>query len=188
MTSDLQDYTTTDEDLVISNQELNECNEELETEMKKNAKITSELESGSANRIITKQELRDCKEELEVEIQKYKNLHTQNSKSLKALEESGSLASTNRRRAEECQNKLEDEIEAKEILQKKFESFRPLWSEWSSCSTNCGGVKTRMDQCSLNNKETEPCNDNCSKSGKPVDSWFSNLYFIFSVGYGKHLW
>ena len=79
--------------------------------------------------------------------------------------------------------KLEAEIEAKEILQKKFESFRPSWSEWSSCSKTCPGVKTRMDKCSFNNKETDACDENCSKSGKFVDSLFSDLYFIFSIGY-----
>ena len=166
LTSDLENYKTTDADLVISNRELKECNNELETEMKKvvelkskNAKITSELESGSADYIITKQELRDCEEELEDEIQKNENLQIFRS-----------LASTNRRRAQECQHKLEVEIDAKEILQKKFESFRPSWSEWSSCSENCDGVKTRMDQCSFNNKETEPCNDNCS--GESMDGEF----------------
>ena len=178
LTSDLENYKTTDADLVISNRELKECNNELETEMKKvvelkskNAKITSELESGCA----TKQELRDCEEELEDEIQKNKNLQIFRS-----------LASTTRRRAQECQHKLEVEIDAKEILQKKFESFRPSWSEWSSCSENCDGVKTRIDQCSFNNKETEPCNDNCSgesMDGESMDdepwsgeSWFSDLY------------
>ena len=164
LTSDFENYKTTDADLVISNRELKECNNELETEMKKvvelkskNAKITSELESGCA----TKQELRDCEEELEDEIQKNKNLQIFRS-----------LASTTRRRAQECQHKLEVEIDAKEILQKKFESFRPSWSEWSSCS--------------FNNKETEPCNDNCSgesMDGESMDdepwsgeSWFSDLY------------
>ena len=120
------------------------------------AKIISNLQSGSAEHIITKQELHDCEEELEDEIQKNQNLQT--------------TASTNRRRAQDCQDKLQDEIEAKEILQRKSESFRSLWSEWSSCSNNCGGVRTRMDKCSFNNKETEPCNENCSKSGKSVDS------------------
>ena len=81
--------------------------------------------------------------------------------------------------------KLEAEIEAKETLQNKFESFRPWsdWSVWSSCSKTCPGVKTRMDKCSFNNKETDACDENCSKSGKFVDSLFSDLYFIFSVGY-----
>ena len=36
LTSDLENYKTTDADLVISNQELTECNEELEAETKEN--------------------------------------------------------------------------------------------------------------------------------------------------------
>ena len=171
---------------MISKQELKECNEELEAEMKKNlqcesgkricqdetvsknaeilelksknTKIVSKHESESADHIITKQELRNCEEDLENEIQKNKNIQT--------------TASTNRKRAQDCQDKLEDEIEAKEILQLKVESFRSSWSEWSACSKTCPGVKTRMDKCSFNNKETKPCSDNCSKSGKSLDSWF----------------
>lgn len=134
------------------------------------AKIISELESGSAEDIITKQELHDCEEELENEIRKIINLQT--------------TALTNRRRAQEFQNKLEVEIEAKEKLQQRFESFHPSWGEWSACSKNCGGVKTRMDKCSFENIETEPCNENCSKSGKSVYSCFSDLIFIFSIGHG----
>ena len=186
LTSYLEDCKTTDADLVISKQELKECSEELNIEVKKNllcksekktcqeevvsnAKRISELQSGSAEHIITQQELHDCEEELEDEIRKNKNLRT--------------TASSNRKRAQECQDKLEDEVEAKEILQEKFESFRPLWGEWSDCSRNCDGIKTRMDQCSFNNKETEPCDDNCSKTGTSVDSGFSDLNFMFSVGY-----
>ena len=173
LTSDLEICESTDADLLISDKELKECNEELKAEMKKNvqcesekkicqeknvsnAKILSELQSGSAEHIVTKQELHDCEEELEDEIRKNKNLQT--------------TASTSRRRAQECQTKLDDEIEAKEKLQEKFESFRPSWGEWSACSKNCPGVKTRMDKCSLNSKETKPCSDNCSKSGKSVGS------------------
>ena len=184
MTSDLQDYKSTDADLVISKQELQECNEEMEVQTKKNLqcdsekknfqvetvlknaeilelkskneKITSELESESADHIITKKELRNCEEDLENEIQKNKNIQT--------------TASTNRKRAQDCQDKLEDEIEAKEILQLKVKSYRSSWSEWSACSKTCPGVKNRMDKCSSNNKETKPCSDNCSKSGKAVHS------------------
>ena len=150
--------------------EKNICQEEIVS----NAKIISNLQSEGAEHIITRQKLHECEEELEDEIKKNQNLQI--------------TASTNRRRAQECQDKLQVEIEAKEILQRKSESFRSLWSEWSSCSNNCGGLKTRMDQCSVNNKETQPCNDNCSKSGKSVDSWFSDLYFIFSFGYGQRIY
>ena len=147
------------------------CQEEIVS----NREIISKLQSGSAEHIITKQELHDCEEELEDEIQKNQNLQT--------------TASTNRRRAQECQDKLQDEIEAKEILSRKSESFRSLWSEWSSCSNNCGGVRTRMDKCSFNNKETEPCKENCSKSGKSDNLVCGFLVFgslfHFSVGYGQ---
>jgi len=114
------------------------------------------------------EELRNSEEDLENEIQKNKNLQT--------------TASSYRKRAQDCQDKLEDEIEAKEILQLKIESFRSSWSEWSACSKTCPGVKTRIDKCSSNNNETEPCSDNCS--GESADSWFLNLNFVFSVGYG----
>ena len=133
LTSDLEICESTDADLLISDQELKECNEELEAKIKKNlqcesekktcqeeivsnAKIISELESGSAEHIVTKQELHDCEVELEDEKRKNNNLQT--------------LASTSRRRAQECQNKLENEIEAKEKLQLKVESFRSSWSEF----------------------------------------------------------
>jgi len=113
--------------------------------------------------------------ELKDEIQKYKNLQITNSKSLKVLEESRSSASLNRRNAQECQNKLEDEVEAKENIQKKFESVCPSWSEWSDCTKASGGVKTRMDKYSMNDKEIKSCNrdSSCPKSGK-----FSDLTFF----------
>ena len=113
----------------------------FQEEIVSKTKIISELESGHN---ITKQELHDCDKELETEIRRNKN---------------------NRRRSRQCQNKFEDEIEAKEKLQERLESFRPSWGEWSACSNNCAGVKTRMDKCSLNSKETKSCNENCSKSG-----------------------
>jgi len=196
LASELENCKTTDADLVISNQELKECNGELDSELtknlqcesekktceveivskhekilelrSKNTKVTSELESESAEHIISKKELHDCEEELEDEIQKNKNLQIQNSKSLKAIEESRSTASTNRRQAQECQNKLEDEIEAKENIQNKFESVCPSWSEWSNCSKDCGGVKTRMNKCSMDDKEIRDCDriSSCPKSGK----------------------
>ena len=206
LTSDLEDCKTTDADLVISNQELKECNGELDSELtknlqcesekkaceveiiskndkilelrSKNAKVTSELESRTAEHVITKKELHDCEEELEDEIQKNKNLQIQNSKSVKELEESRSSASTHRRQAQECQNKLEDELEAKENLQKRFESVCPSWSEWSDCSKACRGVKTRMDKCSMNDNETEACNDNC-KGIKSVGSKLFECLFYF---------
>ena len=127
------------------------CQEEIVSK----EKIISTLESESAELIITKKELEDCEVELEDEYRKNKNLQA--------------TATKNRRRAQECQDKLANEIETKELLQRRSESFRSLWSEWSSCSNNCGGFKTRIDQCLLSNKETQPCKENCSKSGKSDD-------------------
>ena len=201
LTSELEDCKKTDADLVISEQELKECNEKLEAEVKqnllcasekktcevetdikneeiqelrsKNAKVTSELESGSAEHIITKHELHDCEEELEDEIQKNKNLQIANSKSLKALEGSRSSALSSQRRAQECKNQLEDELEVKEELEKKLESVCPSWSEWNDCSKTCNGVKTRFDKCSMNDNEIEACNyGQCRK-------FQSNDYFKF---------
>ena len=200
-TLELENCKTTDADLVISNQELKECDGELDSELtknlqcesekktceveiisknekilelrSKNKKFTSELESQSAEHIITKKELHDCEEELEDEIQKNKNLQIQNSKSVKALEESRSTASANQRQAQECQNELEDELEAKENLKKIFESVCPSWSEWSNCSKDCGGVKTRMNKCSMDDKEIRHCDriSSCPKSGKSAGWW-----------------
>ena len=113
----------------------------FQEEIVSKTKIISQLESAHN---ITKQELHNCGEELQKEIRRNKNL---------------------RRRARQCQNKLEDEIEVKEEFQQKLESFRPSWGDWSACSKDCPGVRTRMDQCLFDNKETEPCNDSCSKSG-----------------------
>ena len=79
------------EDLKAKNGKIEGDLQELKSQ---NSKTNSELESGSAELIITKQELHDCKEELEDEIQKNKNLETQNSISLKSLEEFRSSAST----------------------------------------------------------------------------------------------
>ena len=149
-------------------------NKEILELKSKNAKITSEHESGSAEHVITKQELHDCEEELEDEIQKNESLQTQNSKSLKALEESRSSSSTNQRTAQECQNKLEDELEVNKDLKKKLEMFCPSWSEWSDCSQTCSGVRTRMDKCSINDEEIEPCNENC----KGIKSAGSKLFLI----------
>ena len=192
--ADLENCKMAAADFARSERELNQCNVKLKAELKKqfecesqkkicedeivskdrkiqelnseNTKITLKMQSQNAQNIITKQELHDCEEELEDEIQKNKNLQTQNSKSLKILEESKSNAAADRRRAQECQNKLKDEIEAKEVLEKKYESVCPSWSEWSSCSKNCSGVKTRIDKCSIHDEEIEPCNDSCLASGK----------------------
>jgi len=182
LTSDLEICESADSDLLISDQELVECNEELETEMKKSHQCESEkkicqeeiisyakeVESGSAEHIITKQELQACEEELEDEIQKTNNLQTQNSKLLKPLEKSRSSSATNQKLAQECQEQLEDEIEGKEILQKKYESVCPSWSEWSNCSQTCWGIKTRTDRCSNSDEQIKGCNQfsSCSRSGK----------------------
>merc|ERR1711911_531329 len=86
LTSDLEICKSADVDRLISDKEMEECNEELEAEKKEShqcesekkicqeeivskTKIISELRSGSAKHIITKQELQDCEEELEDEIQ-----------------------------------------------------------------------------------------------------------------------
>ena len=164
LTSDLEICESTDADLLISGQELKECNEELGAEMQKSLQCESEKKNcldGTIlkDRKILEHQSKNAKitSELQNEIRKNKNLQT--------------TALTNRRSAQECQNKLNDEIEAKEKLQENFRSFRPLWSEWGACSKHCRGIKTRMDQCSLNNKETQPCNQDCSKSGKSVTSF-----------------
>ena len=178
LTSDLEICKSSDVDRMISDKELEECNEELEAEKRKNyqceseknvcqqeivskTKIISELRRGSARHIITKQELQDCEEELEDEIQKTRNLQTHNS-----ILRSSSTA--NRKLAQECQYKLENEIEGKEILQEKYESVCPSWSEWSSCSETCRGTKTRTDRCSNSDEQLKSCNQfsSCPRSGK----------------------
>ena len=91
--SDLENCKTSEADLAISNQELKDCKQELEVEIKKNrqcksdkkicedetvskdqqilelesknSKITSELENETAKYTIAKQELRDCKENMD---------------------------------------------------------------------------------------------------------------------------
>ena len=37
----------------------------------------------------------------------------------------------------------------------------PLWSEWSSCSKTCDGIRTRTDECKNDQKQTEPCSCTC---------------------------
>ena len=178
LTSDLEICKSTDADLLISDKELEECNEELEAEKKQSyqcesqkkicqqeivskTKIISELRRGSARHIITKQELQDCEEELEDEIQKTRNLQTHNS-----ILRSSSVA--NRKLVQECQEQLEDEVEGKEILQKKYETVCPSWSEWSSCSKTCWGTKTRTDRCSNSDEQIKACNQfsSCPRTGK----------------------
>ena len=88
---------------------------------------------------------------------------------MKALEESKSSVLIHQSRGQECQNKLEDELASQEDLQKKLESVCPLWSEWGDCSKNCNGIKSRIDECSMNDNEIEPCNGKCP-SGKHVGS------------------
>ena len=55
-----------------------------------------------------------------------------------------------------------------EVLQKKYESVCPSWSEWSSCSQTCWGIKTRTDKCSNSDEQIKGCNQfsSCPRSGK----------------------
>ena len=154
--------------IIYQNEILKKQNEELKIKVQKLEEIVKEVESGSAQHIITKQELQACEEELEDEIQKTKNLQTQNSKSLKSLEKSRLSSAANQKLAQECQEQLKNEIEEKEILQEKYESVCPSWSEWSSCSQTCWGIKTRTDKFSNSDEQIKECNQfsPCPRSGK----------------------
>ena len=139
--------------LIISQQEIKECNEELEDEVKKNLRCESDKKT--------------CEDKLEDKVQKNKNLKDGYSETLRLLEESRSLSSANQKLAQECKNQLKDEIRKKEVLREKYDSLCPMWSEWSFCSRTCQGVKTRIDRCSSNKEQVEACNQDisCSQYG-----------------------
>ena len=170
--------------------------EEILKLKQKQSELTSEssdledCKTTDADLVISNKELKECNEELESELQKNNNLQTRNANCLKSLEESKSLAATNRRLLRQCQEKYEDEVDKNEALQNELQSICPIWSEWSDCSQTCRGVnavKTRTDKCSVNDKENEPCNQeiSCPKTGNFEDSCSSKVNFILSVGYAK---
>ena len=134
-----ENYKNTDADLVISQQELKECNEEFDAEIKENLQCKSDKKT--------------YQEKLEAEVKEHKNLQTKNSKTLKSLEESRMLSSANQKLAQQCQEQLEDEIEGKEILLKKYDSVCPSWSEWSQ-----RGIKTRVNRCTNSDEQIKECN------------------------------
>ena len=88
--SDLESFKSTDADLVISQQETKECNEDLEAEIKGKLQCESEKKT--------------CEKSIQNEGQKNHNLQAQNSKITKSLEESRSLSSANQKLSNECQN------------------------------------------------------------------------------------
>ena len=94
LVSDLESCKSSDANLVISQLELKECNQDLEAEANRNV----QCESG---RTI-------CANTLENQVQINRNLQAQNVKLTESVEE--------------CQNKLIDEVEEKENLQQKLES------------------------------------------------------------------
>ena len=155
--SDLESCKSTDSDLVISQQELKECTEELDVETKKNLQCESEM--------------KNCEKDLQNEGQKNHNLQAQNSKLTKSLEESRSLSSANQKLANECQKKLEYDVKEKEVLLGKYESVcqnQSTWTEWSGCSKTCWGIKTRTDKCANSDDQFKSCNQDvsCPRSGK----------------------
>ena len=152
--TNLDSFKSTDADLVISQRELKECNEDLEAKTKRNFQCVS------GQKI--------CEKELENEIQKYKKLEASHSDTLKLFEESRSISSTNQKLAQVCQSNLEDLVEEKEVLQEKIRAGCPLGSEWSSCSKTCWGTKTRTVRFSNSKEQVESCNQDisCPRSGK----------------------
>ena len=154
LASELENCKSTDADLVISQQELKECNEESDAEIKKNLQCESDKKA--------------CTEKLLNEVQKHEILLTRNHETVKSLEESRSSSAANQKLAQDCQDMLEDEIEGKGMLQKKYESVCPSWSEWSGCSETCWGTKTRTDRCSTSDEQMKSCNQfsSCPRSGK----------------------
>ena len=151
--SDLENCKSTDADLVISQQETKECTEDLEVQTGRSLQCETDKKT--------------CDKALEIEERKSQNLQDRNSQVMKSLEEARSSSSANQKLAQECQDKLEDEVSEKETIQEKLESFCPLWGEWSGCSKTCQGIKRRTDRCSRSD-EIEECNQNvsCSTSGK----------------------
>ena len=157
LVSDLESCKSTDADLIISQREVKECNQNLENEEGRNRQCESARTT--------------CADTLGDQVQINRNLQARNSNLSKSLDEARSSSSTNQRLAQRCQNQLEDEVEAKENLQEKFESVCPSWSEWSNCSKTCGtGFKKRTDRCSSGmnkwNEQVGACNQNICPSGK----------------------
>ena len=156
--SDLESFKSTDADLIISQQELKECSDDLDAQIQSNLQYESEMKT--------------CESDLKIQGQKSQNLQAQNSKLTKSLDESRSSSSVNQKLANDCKNKLEYEVKEKEVFQEKCESelcqYRPAWSEWSACSKTCTGIKTRIDKCSNSDDQVTSCNQDisCPRSGK----------------------
>ena len=67
----------------------------------------------------------------------------------------------------DCNAQLKDVIKGKQVCQQKYELVCP-WSEWSTCSQTCWGIKTRTDRCSNSDEQIKSCNQfsSCPRSGK----------------------
>ena len=78
MTSDLQDYKSTDADLVISKQELKECNEELEVQTKKNLQCDSEQKNCQDETVLKNAEILELKSKNTKIVSKHKNERSRN--------------------------------------------------------------------------------------------------------------
>ena len=71
------------------------------------------------------------------------------------------------RKLNDCNAQMKDVIKGKQVLQNKYELICP-WSEWSSCSKTCWGIKTRTDKFSNSDEQIKECNQfsPCPRSGK----------------------
>ena len=147
----------TNTDLIMSKQETKECTEELEVARNRNLKCQSEnntakqeLESEVKNvrnqnlaLLKSLEELKKKNVESEMKVEKLEviviDLKTNKLKiesDLKNCESAGADLKMTQHQIKACQDKLEEGVEEKENIIKKFDSICPSWNESSECSNS----------------------------------------------------
>ena len=175
---DLKNCKRTESDLVASRKETEELNAKLEAENFKyrneNVSYREKMLELKTNETKLASEIAGTKKfnkKLEDENRNYKIENVTNRELIFELKTNqtklDSKIADYIQNEKRCVFQLKDVIKRKQVLQRKYELVCP-WSEWSSCSKTCWGIKKRIEKCSNSDEQIKACNQDssCPRSGK----------------------